>query len=139
MSKIKAVQMSWHKNFGYNYITIFFSAHLDNFYFLQPMLLIELISISNMGVSLIETCFCSRLYGIHFIEKKIFLNMNSVSFFLLGRWSICSQGYSRWHFNCSAFRTKISELQSHDKGITTGWPPIQAIGLFLWWSFIWYS
>ena len=27
------------------------------------MLLIELISISNMGVSLIETCFCSRLYG----------------------------------------------------------------------------
>ena len=28
------------------------------------MLLIELISISNMGVSLIETCFCSRLYGI---------------------------------------------------------------------------
>ena len=27
------------------------------------MLLIELISISNMGVSLIETCFCSQLYG----------------------------------------------------------------------------
>ena len=27
------------------------------------MLLTELISISNMGVSLIETCFCSRLYG----------------------------------------------------------------------------
>ena len=26
------------------------------------MLLIELISISNMGVSLIKTCFCSRLY-----------------------------------------------------------------------------
>ena len=34
-----------------------------NFYFWHPMLLIELISISNMGVSLIETCFCSRLYG----------------------------------------------------------------------------
>ena len=30
------------------------------------MLLIELISISKMGVSLIETCFCSRLYGIYF-------------------------------------------------------------------------
>ena len=29
------------------------------------MLLIELISISNMGVSLIEMCFCSRLYGIY--------------------------------------------------------------------------
>ena len=40
------------------------SAHSDNFYFWHPMLLIELISISNMGVSLIETCFCSRLYGI---------------------------------------------------------------------------
>ena len=30
------------------------------------MLLIELISISNMGVSLIETCFCSRLYSMYF-------------------------------------------------------------------------
>ena len=30
------------------------------------MLLIELISISNMGVSLIEMCICSRLYGISF-------------------------------------------------------------------------
>ena len=28
------------------------------------MLQIELISISNMGVSLIETCFCLRLYGM---------------------------------------------------------------------------
>ena len=41
------------------------SAHSDNFYFWHPMLLSELISISNMGVSLMETCFCSRLYGNH--------------------------------------------------------------------------
>ena len=45
---------------------IFISAHSNNFYFWHPVLLIELISISNMGVSLIETCFCSRLYGISF-------------------------------------------------------------------------
>ena len=39
------------------------SAQSDNFYFWHPMLLIELISISNMWVSLIVTCFCSRLYS----------------------------------------------------------------------------
>ena len=39
------------------------SKRSDNFYFPYPMLLIELFSISNMGVSLVEICFCSRLYG----------------------------------------------------------------------------
>ena len=57
--------------------------------------------------------------------------MNWISFLHLGGWNICSQGYSRWYFNCSAFRTKISELQSHANGITTGWLPIQAKWLFL--------
>ena len=36
--------------------------HKITWYLWHPMLLIELISISNMGVSLIETCFCLRLY-----------------------------------------------------------------------------
>ena len=37
------------------------------------MLLIELISISNMGVLLTETCFCSRLYGNLFwaLERQL--------------------------------------------------------------------
>ena len=35
------------------------------------MLLIELISISNMGVSLIETCLCSRLYSIMFLAPTM--------------------------------------------------------------------
>ena len=42
------------------------SKRLDNFYFWRPMLLIELISNSNMEVSLIETCFCYTV-----IQNKI--------------------------------------------------------------------
>ena len=68
------VRISWKKNCNviipYIHYKIFISAHSDNFYFWHPMLLIELISISNMGVSLIETCFCSRLYGKHTSLKK---------------------------------------------------------------------
>ena len=39
------------------------------------MLLIELISISNMGVTLIETCFCSRLYGRGFHKFAVVLSI----------------------------------------------------------------
>ena len=43
----------------------FFSVQLDNFYFLTP-------HVTNLiGLSLIETCFCSRLYGILYVVNSV--------------------------------------------------------------------
>ena len=68
MSKIKVVRSLRYSGYLTNTWCVCqvagISKRSDDFYFWHPMLLIELISISNMGVSLIKTCFCSRLYGI---------------------------------------------------------------------------